>query len=70
MYILTSSQIYRPFNNFNQSLAGRISIIHMLPLSKDEIISRDEIPFTSFSKEEINNKHYLIPFFHLIYIPY
>jgi len=42
MYILTGSQIYKLMNNITQSLAGRISIIHMNPLSRSEILNRKE----------------------------
>lgn len=45
MYILTGSQMYKLMNNVTQSMAGRVTIIHMLPLSRNEIISREEIPF-------------------------
>lgn len=45
MYILTGSQIYRLINKVSESLAGRVAIIHMLPLSRNEIIVREELPF-------------------------
>ena len=32
MYILTSSQMFRLMKNVSESMAGRVSIIHMLPL--------------------------------------
>lgn len=45
MYILTGSQMYQLMNDVSQSMAGRISIIHMSPLSRNEIIGREETPF-------------------------
>lgn len=42
MYILTGSQIYKLMNNVTQSMAGRIAIVHMSPLSRNEIINREE----------------------------
>lgn len=45
MYILTGSQIYKLMNGVTESLAGRVSIIHMMPLSRNEIISRKEPMF-------------------------
>lgn len=46
MYVLTGSQAYNLMGGVTQSMAGRISIIHMSPLSQSEILSREEIPFT------------------------
>ena len=37
MFILTGSQMYRLMNGITESLAGRVSIIHMMPLSRNEI---------------------------------
>lgn len=45
MYILTGSQMYKLMNNVTQSLSGRVSIIHMMSLSRNEIINRDDIVF-------------------------
>lgn len=45
MYILTGSQMYKLLNGITESLAGRVSIIHVLPLSRNEIIKRDENVF-------------------------
>jgi len=45
MYILTGSQVYRMMEGVTQSMAGRVSIIEMAPLSLSEIIGRPEIPF-------------------------
>lgn len=45
MYILTGSQMFRLMKNVSESMAGRVSLIHMLPLSRSEILNRDEILF-------------------------
>lgn len=45
MYILTGSQMYKLMKGVTESMAGRISIVHMLPLSRSEILGREEPPF-------------------------
>lgn len=45
MYIITGSQIYKMMKNVTESMSGRISIIHMTPLSRNEIIQREEKSF-------------------------
>lgn len=45
MFILTGSQMYKLMKGITESLAGRVSIIHMMPLSRNEIIGRDEPTF-------------------------
>lgn len=45
MYILTGSQAYNLMEGVTQSMAGRVSIIEMSPLSLSEIHERKEIPF-------------------------
>ncbi len=55
MYILTGSQIYKLMNGVTESLAGRVSIIHMMPLSRNEIISRKE-PIFNFDIIEIQKR--------------
>ena len=52
MYILTGSQMYKLMNGVTESLAGRVSIIHMMPLSRNEIIKRDE-PIFDFDIKNI-----------------
>ena len=53
MYILTGSQVYNLMDGVTQSMAGRISIIDMSPLSMNEILFRDETPFEVNFKENI-----------------
>ena len=45
MFVLTGSQAYSLMENVTQSLAGRVSIIHMNPLSSSEIHRVEEKPF-------------------------
>ncbi len=45
MYILTGSQMYNLMENVSQSMAGRVSIVDMSPLSMSEILERKEEPF-------------------------
>lgn len=46
MYVLIGSQAYKLMESVTDSLAGRISLIEMSPLSLSEILDRDEVPFT------------------------
>ena len=55
MYIITGSQMYKLMEKVTESMAGRVSIIHMLPLSRNEILGREEKIFT-FDLNEINKK--------------
>lgn len=45
MFILTGSQAFHLMNNVTQSLAGRVSVIQMQPLSLDEILEIESEPF-------------------------
>lgn len=45
MYILTASQIYSLMENVSESLAGRVSIVEVSPLSLREIKGLGESPF-------------------------
>lgn len=46
MFVLTGSQAYNVMEGVSQSMAGRVTIIEMSPLSLSEIIGRDEPPFS------------------------
>lgn len=46
MYVITGSQAYKLMEGVSDSLAGRIAILNMSPLSLSEIFGREEIPFT------------------------
>lgn len=45
MYILTGLQKFKLMKSVTESLAGRVGIINMSPLSFNEIIGREDIPF-------------------------
>lgn len=45
MFILTGSQAFHLMNNVTQSLAGRVSVIEMSPLSLNEILGYESLPF-------------------------
>jgi len=45
MYVLTCSQNYNLLANISESMAGRVSIIKISPLSVNEIKNIDELPF-------------------------
>ncbi|NLA77056.1 MAG: ATP-binding protein [Clostridiales bacterium] len=44
---LTGSQIFRLMNGVQESLAGRVALLHMSPLSQREIIGAPCVPFTT-----------------------
>ena len=44
---LTGSQIFRLMKGVQESLAGRVALLHMSPLSQREIIGADSVPFTT-----------------------
>ena len=46
MFVLTGSQAYKMMEGVSDSLAGRIAVINMSPLSMSEILGREEKPFT------------------------
>lgn len=45
MYVLTGSQKFKLMKNVTESMAGRVGVINMSPLSYNEVIKRKEIPF-------------------------
>ncbi len=55
MYILTGSQMYNLMKNVSESMSGRVAIIHMTPLSRNEILNRDEPKF-NFDIQKINER--------------
>ena len=55
MFILTGSQSYKLMKGVTESLAGRVSIIHMMPLSRNEILGRDE-PLFDFDLKNIQKR--------------
>ena len=45
MYVLTGSQKFKLMKNVTESMAGRVGVINMSPLSYNETIARKEVPF-------------------------
>ena len=60
MYVLAGSQAYNLMAGVTQSMAGRISIIKMPPLSMSEIYVRKETPFTVDFKKNMKRSRELI----------
>lgn len=44
---MTGSQIFRLMRGVQESLAGRVALLHLSPLSQREIIGADCVPFTT-----------------------
>lgn len=62
MYILTGSQMYNLMENVSQSMAGRVSIVDMSPLSMNEILGRKEEPFrVDFERNILRSIEKVIP---------
>lgn len=53
MFLLTVSQVFHLMQGVTQSLAGRAAIIDMLPLSLDEVLGIESVPFIP-TNERIN----------------
>lgn len=51
LYILTGSEAYKLLSGITESMRGRVSFIHMSPLSLSEIKEREEKPFKVDIKE-------------------
>ena len=45
MFVLTGSQVFNMMANVSQSMAGRVGVINVLPLSRREILGVEEEPF-------------------------
>ena len=63
MFILTGSHVYNLMQGVTQSLAGRVNIIEMSPLSMSEICGVEEKPFTVDVQRVIDrtSKHVIEP---------
>jgi uncharacterized protein len=46
MFWLTGSQKFRMMKNVSESLAGRVAVLTMLPMSEREIDGKEEVPFS------------------------
>lgn len=61
MFVLTGSEAYNLMEGVTESLAGRVSIVRMSPLSKSEIKSVEEKPFeVNFADKYSRTKEYKI----------
>lgn len=60
MYVLTGSENFQLMKNVTESMAGRVGIINMSPLSYNEIIKREEIPFQVDLNILISRSHHKI----------
>lgn len=47
---MTGSQIFRLMQGVQESLAGRVVLLHMLPMSQREIINAPCVPFSEVRK--------------------
>lgn len=60
MFLLTGSQAFQMMKNVTQSLAGRASIIRMEPLSLNEILGRESLPFIpTKDRVELHNSNHM-----------
>ena len=57
MFWLTGSQKFKMMKNISESLAGRVAVLTMLPMSEREIEGKEEIPFSS-DIETLKTKEY------------
>ncbi len=55
LFLLTGSQTFHLMNSLTESLAGRVAIIRMMPLSENEVNGTEETPFIPTS-EMTNSK--------------
>ncbi len=57
MFWLTGSQKFKMMKNISESLAGRVAVLTMLPMSEREIEKKEEIPFSP-DIETLKTKEY------------
>ncbi len=55
LFILTGSQVFQLMENISQSMAGRAAVLRMEPLSRNEILNREEVAFLPKDKQNRNN---------------
>lgn len=53
LYILTGSEAYKLKQSVSESMRGRVTFIHMSPLSMSEIYQKEEKPFTVSPKDNM-----------------
>lgn len=54
LFILTGSQTFQLMRGITQSMAGRAAILNMEPLSRNELLEKEEIPFLP-SPQKLND---------------
>ena len=61
LYVLTGSQAYKLMKGVTESMAGRVGLISMSPLSLSEITNKEELPFeVDIQRIKNRTKDYLI----------
>lgn len=60
MYVLTGSQKFKLMKSVTESMAGRVGVINMSPLSFNEVIGRKEIPFKVDLETAFDRSNYKI----------
>ncbi len=58
---MTGSQIFRLMRGVQESLAGRVALLHMSPMSQREIIGKPCVPFTTDLNKLLNESKGFIP---------
>ena len=58
---MTGSQIFRLMRGVQESLAGRVALLHMSPLSQREIIGAPCVPFTTDMERLLADRDQIVP---------
>ncbi len=58
---LTGSQIFRLMQGVQESLAGRVALLHMSPMSKREIVGAPCVPFTTDMERLLAERNQIQP---------
>ncbi len=58
---LTGSQIFRLMHGVQESLAGRVAVLHMSPLSQRELISAQPRPFSTSFEDLLEDSKKIMP---------
>lgn len=60
-FLLTGSQIFRLMHGVQESLAGRVAVLHMSPLSQRELISAQPRPFSTCFEDLLEDSKNISP---------
>lgn len=66
-YFLTGSQMFRLMKNVSESLAGRVGVLSLYPLSRAEILGTDETPFLPSNKLTVKANETITTVFYKIF---